>query len=105
MNRALAVLTCVALVTLGIEATDDARPVLSVGLGTVFAVVAVVVFARVDRQEAARRRVLAVGYLAVQLLLGCLVFATAEAGVGATLLLMVLVARASCWWASPARRW
>ena len=93
MNRALTVLACGALVTLVIEATglQDPRP--AVVLGVVDTLVAVVGFSWVSRQVPSRRRLLAPGYVVVQLALGYLVFGAAGDGVGATLLLMVLVSQ------------
>ncbi|MGY1630536.1 sensor histidine kinase [Geodermatophilus sp. SYSU D01186] len=93
MNRALAVLTCVALLTVAVEATGTVDPWLAVGLGTVYAVLAVAASLGTDRVPPARRRPLAVGYVLVQLTLGTLVFGAAGAGVGATLLLLVLVSQ------------
>jgi signal transduction histidine kinase len=93
VTRALAVLTCGAFVTLLAEATALAQPLVAVVLGAVFALLAVVAFGWVERQEPRRRRRLAVAYVAVQLPLGYLLFGVAGAGVGATLLLMVLVSQ------------
>ncbi|MGK5112113.1 MULTISPECIES: sensor histidine kinase [unclassified Geodermatophilus] len=93
MTRALAVLTCVALLTVAVEATDDAHPLLAVGLGTVFAALAVPALPWLSRRPAPRRYWLTAAYVCVALPLGVLVFGAAQAGVGATLLLLVLVAQ------------
>jgi signal transduction histidine kinase len=93
VTRALVVLTCGALFTLLAEATALAHPLAVVASGAVFALLAVVAYGWIDRQEPHRRRRLAVAYVAVQLPLGYLVFGAAGAGVGATLLLMVLVSQ------------
>jgi signal transduction histidine kinase len=91
--RALAVLTCGAFLTLLAEATGQAAPWAGIAAAAVFAVLAVVAYGWLDRQEPRRRSRLAVGYVVVQLLLGYLLFGAAGAGVGATLLLMVLVSQ------------
>ncbi|MFD2093483.1 sensor histidine kinase [Blastococcus deserti] len=93
MKRALAVLTGGAVLTLLLEATDAEYPLAAVTAGSVFALLAVLGFSWVDGQPAQRRRRFAVGYVAVMLPLGFLVFGAADAGVGATLLLMVLVSQ------------
>jgi signal transduction histidine kinase len=93
VHRALAVLTVGAFATLVAEATamDDARP--AVGLAAVFALAALVVPARLDRQRP-RRWLPVAAYVLGEMVLGFAVFAAAGAGVGATLLLMVLVSQA-----------
>jgi signal transduction histidine kinase len=93
VTRALAVLTCGAFLTLVAEATVAEQPLLAITLGAVFAVLAVVGHGRLDRRPASRRRGPAVAYVTVQLVLGYLVFGAAGGGVGATLLLMVLVSQ------------
>ncbi|MGY1591784.1 sensor histidine kinase [Geodermatophilus sp. SYSU D00708] len=93
MNRALAVLTCVALLTVVVEATDDTRPWLAVALGVTYAVHSLVAFPWLTRQPAPRRYWLTAGHVCLQLPLGALLFGAAQAGVGATLLLLVLVSQ------------
>jgi signal transduction histidine kinase len=93
VNRALAVLTCVALLTVVVEATDDAHPWLAVALGTTYAAHSVLALPWLARHPAPRRYWLTAGHVCLQLPLGVLVFGAAEAGVGATLLLLVLVAQ------------
>jgi signal transduction histidine kinase len=93
VQRALVVFTVGAFVMLLVESTDDTRPGLGIALGAAFAVLAVVGFGWIDRQEPRRRRRLAVPYVVGMLALGYLVFGTTGAGVGATLLLMVLVSQ------------
>ena len=94
MLRALVVLTCGAFVTLLAEATGQDEPAAGIVVAVLFALLAVVGYGWIDRQEPSRRRLLAWAYVAVQLPLGYLLFGTAGAGVGATLLLMVLVSQA-----------
>jgi signal transduction histidine kinase len=93
VDRALAVLTGVALLTIGVEATDDARPLLAVGLGTAFALLAVRALPWLSRRPAPRKYWLTVGYVCLALPLGVLLFGAAEAGVGATLMLLLLVSQ------------
>jgi signal transduction histidine kinase len=93
VNRALAVLTGGAFLTLLAEATVSDQPLVAIALAAVFALLAVVAYGWIDRQQPRRRRRLAVAYVAVQLALGYLLFGAAGAGVGATLLLMVLVSQ------------
>jgi signal transduction histidine kinase len=93
VNRALAVLTGGAFLTLLAEATVSDQPLVAIALAAVFALLAVVAYGWIDRQQPRRRRRLAVAYVAVQLPLGYLLFGAAGAGVGATLLLMVLVSQ------------
>jgi signal transduction histidine kinase len=87
----LILLTCGALLTLVVEATDTfrapGRAPWALALGALFALVATVGFGWVRR----RGRRYAVGYLAVQLPLGMAMFATSHTTVGAALLLVVLV--------------
>ena len=93
MTRALAVLTCLALLTVVVEATDDPHPLLAVALGTTYAAHALVALPWLAGQPAPRRYWLAAGHVCLQLPLGVLLFWAAHAGVGATLLLLVLVAQ------------
>jgi signal transduction histidine kinase len=92
MNRALAVLTGGALLVVLVEAgAGDADPAaLAVALACVFAALSVVAYRWAQR----RGRAAAVAYVAVQLVLGFAVFDVEGAGVGATLLLVVLVIQA-----------
>jgi signal transduction histidine kinase len=92
MNGALALLTGGAFLTLVIEAVGNPHPLTAVGWGALFAFSAIVVYGWVDRQDARRRRRLAIGYVALQLAIGFLMFSAAT-GVGSTLLLMVLVSQ------------
>ncbi|HSK96289.1 MAG TPA: sensor histidine kinase [Euzebyales bacterium] len=91
MRRALALLTCGALLTLVVEATDTFRApahgVVALAFAGVFALVATVGFEWVRT----RGRPFAVGYLAVQLPLGMAMFTASHTTVGAALLLVVLV--------------
>lgn len=89
MNRALAVLTAGALFTLVLGVVGSGEPVAAVLLGGVFAVLGTVGFWWVRRRG---RLGWAVAYVAVQLPLAFAVFAL-NAGVGATLLLVVLVSQ------------
>jgi hypothetical protein len=93
VTRALAVLTCAAFVALVAEATVADHPILAISLAAVFSAVAVVGYGWIDRQPPSRRRAPAVAYVAVQLALGYLIFGAVGTGVGATLLLMVLVSQ------------
>jgi signal transduction histidine kinase len=93
VNRALAVLTGCGLLTVLIETTAVPQPLAACAAAALYALVAVLGFGWVDRQPGRRRAVLAVGYVLVQLVLGYLVFGLAGAGVGATLLLLVLVSQ------------
>ena len=92
VTRALGVLTGIGLLTVLIEVPGVTYPWAATAVALLFAVVAVLGYGWVDRQEP-RRRELAAGYVVVQLLLGYLVFGLGEAGIGATLLLMVLVSQ------------
>jgi signal transduction histidine kinase len=91
VNRALAVLTGCGLLTAQIEATGSPYPLAAGAAAALYSLVAVLGFGFVDRRAGRRRTVLAVGYLLVQLALGYLVLGLAMGGVGATLLLAVLV--------------
>jgi signal transduction histidine kinase len=93
VTRALAVLTCGAFLTLVVEATVVDQPLVAITLAAVFATLAVVAYGWIERQAPSRRRAFAVAYVAVQLLLGYLLFGASGAGVGGTLLLMVLVSQ------------
>jgi signal transduction histidine kinase len=93
VTRALAVLTCGAFLTLLTEATISAQPLVAITLAAVFSVLAVVAYGWIDRQDPRRRRRLGWVYVAGMLPLGYLVFGASGAGVGGTLLLMVLVSQ------------
>jgi signal transduction histidine kinase len=93
VTRALAALTCGAFLTLVAEATVSDQPALAITLAAAYSVLAVVGYGWVERQPPSRRRRLAVAYVAVQLPLGYLVFGASGAGVGGTLLLLVLVSQ------------
>jgi signal transduction histidine kinase len=94
VRRALGIFVVGAYLTLLVEATDDlSESGLAIALGALFSVLAVVGFAAVDRQPPALRRRLAVPYVAAMLALGYVVFGASGPGVGATLLLMVLVSQ------------
>jgi signal transduction histidine kinase len=93
VTRALIVLTCGAFLTLVAEATVADQPLVAITLAAVFSALAIAASGWIDRQASRRRRVLAVTYVAVQLPLGYLVFGASVAGIGATLLLMVLVSQ------------
>jgi hypothetical protein len=98
VNRVLAVLTGGAFLTLVLEVTDASRP-LPYGprapqlLGLVFTLLATVGFAWVRRVEWPRGRVRAIAYVIVQWVLGMLLFVAGSAGVGATLMLLILVSQ------------
>jgi signal transduction histidine kinase len=93
VNRALAVLTGCGLLTVLVEATAVPQPLAACAAAALYALVAVLGFGWVGRRSAGHRTPLAAGYVLVQLVLGYLVFGLAGAGVGATLLLMVLVSQ------------
>lgn len=93
MTRALALLTLGAFLTLVVEATGFDGPLPAIALAAVYSAGAVVGYGWIDRQAPSRRRALAVPYVVVQLALGYLVFGVSPAGVGSTLLLMVLVSQ------------
>ena len=93
MNRALAVLTLVALLTVVVEATDDPHPLLAVALGVTYATHALAALPWLAHQPVPRRYWLTAGHVCLQLPLGALMFGAAHAGVGATLLLLVLVSQ------------
>jgi signal transduction histidine kinase len=90
VQRALVIVTCLALVTLAAEVTDDAHPVLGASLAVAYALIATVGFAWVNRRQ---RLPLSFAYVLVQALLGYAVFGYGGEGAGATLLLCVLVSQ------------
>jgi signal transduction histidine kinase len=90
VNRALAVLIGAALLVVVVEAGGPARAAVAVPLAALVAVLSVVGFRWAQR----RGPVAAAAYFVVQLALGYAVFDAAQAGVGATLLLIVLVIQA-----------
>jgi signal transduction histidine kinase len=90
VNRALPTLAAAALLVMLLEAAPS-RTILPAGaLGLVFVVWSVAGY----RWALSRGRVTRVGYLAVALALGFVVFDLAGAGVGSTLLLVVVVVQA-----------
>ena len=91
MTRALEVFTVVAFLTLLAEGTDDPHPVAGIVAGALFTLLTLAGFRLVDRQPSPVRRRLAVLYVLGMLAHGYVVFGLAGAGVGATLLLLVLV--------------
>jgi signal transduction histidine kinase len=93
VQRALVFLALGAFLTVAVESTAAPRPFLAIAVAAVFTLFAVVGFALVDRQEPHRRRRLAVVYVAGMLPLGYLTFGATGAGVGGTLLLLVLVSQ------------
>ena len=93
VTRALAVLTCGALLTLVAEATGLDRPLSPVAVAVLFSVLAIWAFGWVDRQQPPRRVRLGILYVVVQLALSYLVFVAGSSGVGATLLSLVLVSQ------------
>jgi signal transduction histidine kinase len=93
VNRALAVLTCGAFLTLAAEATALQHPLPPIAAALAFSLLAIVGFRWVDRQEPPRRLRLAGLYVVVALPLSFLVFALGAPGVGSTLLLLVLVSQ------------
>jgi signal transduction histidine kinase len=93
VTRALAVLTCGALLTLVAEATGLQRPLPSIAVAVLFSALAIGAFGWVDRQQQPRRVRLGVLYVVVQLALSYLVFVAGSSGVGATLLSLVLVSQ------------
>lgn len=93
VNRALAVLTLAAFLTLVFEASETDQPVGAVVVGAVFSFLAVAGYEWVS-SPGRRGRAPALVYIGVQLPLGFLLFSMAHASVGATLLLVVLVSQA-----------
>ena len=90
MNRALPILALAALLVMLLEAAPGGAVVLPGVLGALFVTWSVVGYRWVLR----RGRLAAVGYLAIALALGFVVFDLAGAGVGSTLLLVVVVVQA-----------
>jgi len=90
VNRALAALTVAAYVTLVAGVTEAHRPVASLVLGAVYAIIATVGFGWVARKD---RRGISLAYAGGQLHLGFAVFVTSGATVGAVLLLLILVSQ------------
>jgi len=89
MNRALGVLTCGAFLSVVLGVLGSGEPVLSLVLGAVFTALATLGFGWVlDRHRPAW----SAAYVAVQLPLAFVIF-TINAGVGATLFLVVLVSQ------------
>ena len=93
MTRALAVLTLLALLTVVVEATAEPNPLLAVALGVTYAAHALAALPWLAGQPVPRRYWLTVGHVCLQLPLGVLLFGAAHGGVGATLLLLVLVSQ------------
>lgn len=89
MKRALAALTVAAYLTLVIDVVGEHRPAFSLLPGAAFVIAATLGFVWVERRRA---RWLAYAHIVVLFLLGLAVFA-ADASVGATLLLVVLVSQ------------
>ncbi|MDD7964086.1 sensor histidine kinase [Actinomycetospora lemnae] len=89
VDRALAVLAGGAFLTLVVGTVASGESVAAVVLGAVFLALATVGFVRVRRRD---RRAWSVAYVAVQLPLAFVVFVL-NAGVGATLFLVVLVSQ------------
>jgi signal transduction histidine kinase len=90
VKRALAVLTAGAFLTLVVGVTAAGLPAVSLLPAVAFALLATMGFEWVHRR---RQPALAYGYVAVQLVLGFVVFAVSGAAAGATLLLVVLVSQ------------
>jgi signal transduction histidine kinase len=89
MNRALGVLTCGAFLSIVFGVLGSGKPVLGLVLGAVFAALGTVGFGWVRGR---RSPWWAAGYAIVQLPLAFVIF-TVDAGVGATLFLVVLVSQ------------
>jgi len=87
VNRALAVLTVATFVVVLLGLPTAGEPVLAAALALAFTALTTAGFAAVQH----RGRTAAIGYVAVALVLGYAVFATTNAGVGATLLLLIVV--------------
>ena len=90
MNRALPILAVAALLVMLLEAAPGGAVVLPGVLGAVFVTWSVVGY----RWVLGRGRLAAVGYLVIALALGFVVFDLAGAGVGSTLLLVMVVVQA-----------
>ena len=84
-------LTCGAFATLVAEATAVHSPLAAISLGALYSLLAVLGYGWLDRRDPSRRRWPTAAYVVAQLALGYLLYGTAGAGVGATLLLLVLV--------------
>ena len=93
MTRVFVVLAVGSFLTVVVEATAMGQPLLAIALAAAFTAVSVGAYGRIERRAPSRRRGFAVAYIGVQLALGYLLFGPAEAGVGVTLLLMVLVSQ------------
>ncbi|MGY1804844.1 sensor histidine kinase [Blastococcus sp. SYSU D00922] len=93
MNRALAVLTCGAFLTLAAEATGLQHPLPPILAALAFSMLATLGYRWVDRQPAPRRSRFAGLYVLAALPLSYLVFMAGSTGVGATLLSLVLVSQ------------
>src|ERR671916_816217 len=93
VTRALAALTCLALLTVVVEATDDPHPLLAVARGATYAAQGLVAPPGGAGRPPPRRYWLTAGHVCLQLPLGVLLFGAAHAGVGATLMLLVLVSQ------------
>ncbi|HET6710714.1 sensor histidine kinase [Amycolatopsis sp.] len=89
MNRALGVLTCGALLSIGLGVLGSGEPRLALVLGAVFAALATAGFGWVRTRE---HLAWSAAYVAVQLPLAFVLF-TIDAGVGTTLFLVVLVSQ------------
>jgi signal transduction histidine kinase len=89
MNRALGVLTCGAFLSVVLGVLGSGEPVLSLVLGAVFTALATLGFGWVEDRG---RMAWSAAYVAVQLPLAFVIF-TINAGVGATLFLVVLVSQ------------
>src|SRR4051794_11918645 len=87
MVRVLAALTGAALLVLLLEVAGSSRALPAVSLAAVYAVGAVAGF----RVVSGRRRAFRAAYVGAELVLGFAVFQLGGPGVGATLLLLVLV--------------
>ena len=92
MKRALAALTVAAFVTLAVDVAGGDRTIVSLWPGAVFVLLATLGFAAVQRRDA---RALRYAYVVALFVLGFAVFAVSGAGVGSTLLLVVLVSHAA----------
>jgi signal transduction histidine kinase len=90
VDRALAALTAGAYLTVVLGGVGDAERLPAMGIGAVFALLSLLAFPPVLRR---RHLALSLAYVAVQLPLAFLTFVY-DAGVGSTLLLVVLVSQA-----------
>lgn len=82
MDRALAVLTVLALLTVAVEATDDPDPLLAVALAVTYAARALVALPWPAGQPVPRRYWPTAAHVCLQLPLGALLLGAAHAGVG-----------------------